>query len=215
MARLLEHRAGAALAFRPWHVVGVLEVHAGESSLRGCEDELAEGTREAGEGRWHRDLLEYTEAARRAGSAIGSPLQDASRAGARPGVQLDVAALELALRPIPVRQLERKRIVAPWLAAVGHVDLVGEPGGTVHLGRALDVARDEPSHRVRGDAGALHLEAVATVIDVAKVAPQPVVLCPAGDGEGRPSARRRPGDPATAGHEVADRRVAPGATDVG
>src|SRR2546425_11327652 len=54
----------------------------------------------------------------------------------------------------------------------------------------------------------------AAVVDVGQVAPQPVVLNPAGDAEVGPGARRGAGDPATAGHEISDGRRAGAARDV-
>src|SRR5439155_4381966 len=79
-------------------------------------------------------------------------------------VQLDVAAGQRARGAVAVREADAERVAPAGLALVGHVHLVGEPAGTVHLGCALDVTRGRVDDGVRRHARPLHLRPVGAVV---------------------------------------------------
>src|SRR5260370_12673246 len=56
------------------------------------------------------------------------------------------------------------------------------------------MARGRPGHRIRGDAGAVHLRMTVAVIDVLEVPPESAVLDPTGNSKVRlsPGWRRNP-----------------------
>ena len=125
-------------------------------------------------------------------------------------VELDVApawmaATQITAGEITVGQLNLEYVVAAGLAFVAYSD-----SGCARLTIDRNIIVDDTTspvariNRVARDGGVFDVLAVA-MIYVVQVAPERAVLDAPGHTEVGLRSRRRPGDPATAGHEVARR----------
>src|SRR2546422_4383980 len=131
-------------------------------------------------------------------------------------MELDVAAaIQRPGSPIPIRQREAKRVIAPRLPPITHIHLIGEPALTVDLGCALDMTRHIVNYFVGCNASSLHLWAIPAMVDIGQMAPKSAVLHPTCYTEGPLRARRCPGDPSSTGHKVPTRARGAAAGDVG